>query len=342
MNHLLSEGPLLSEKGLLAEAGYHTRLIKSYDPATIAAHRLRLKEWDYYCVCDGEMVLALTIADNRYMGLESVTLLNVKDNWQHTMSFMRLVPMGKTGLPLTSEKGDVRVDGKGYVLDFRNDGETRTLTVHVDDFQKAGPLDATLVLTDAPRDSMVIATPFEKPKAFYYNQKINCLRVSGEVTWKDVRHAFTPDKALAVLDWGRGVWTYHNTWYWSSLSTFVDGVPFGFNLGYGFGNTSQATENMLFYDGKAHKLDQVDFGIPKNEKGEHELMKPWAFTDNEGRLKLTFTPILDRAALTDFKLLKSDQHQVFGRFSGTVTLDDGTSLTLTDAVGFAEKVTNKW
>ncbi|MEI3102134.1 MAG: DUF2804 family protein [Oscillospiraceae bacterium] len=65
-----------------------------------------------------------------------------------------------------------------------------------------------------------------------------------------------------MLDWGRGVWTYHNTWYWGSASYHVNGVPFGWNIGYGFGDTSAASENMLFYKGKAHKLSQVKFNIP--------------------------------------------------------------------------------
>ena len=38
----------------------------------------------------------------------------------------------------------------------------------------------------------------------------------------------------------------------------------------------------------------------------------------------------------------SDQHQVFGRFSGTVILDDGRKLEIRDLMGFAEKVRNKW
>jgi hypothetical protein len=33
---------------------------------------------------------------------------------------------------------------------------------------------------------------------------------------------------------------------------------------------------------------------------------------------------------------------VFGRFSGTVVLDDGTTLAVQNLVGFAEKVRNKW
>ena len=38
----------------------------------------------------------------------------------------------------------------------------------------------------------------------------------------------------------------------------------------------------------------------------------------------------------------SDQHQVFGKFSGSVILDDGSKLEIKDLLGFAEKVRNKW
>ena len=42
------------------------------------------------------------------------------------------------------------------------------------------------------------------------------------------------------------------------------------------------------------------------------------------------------------KLIKSDQHQVFGRFTGRAVLDNGTVVEFADFPGFAEKVSNKW
>ena len=45
---------------------------------------------------------------------------------------------------------------------------------------------------------------------------------------------------------------------------------------------------------------------------------------------------------TDFKILCSKQHQVFGKFTGKAVLDDGTVLDVKDFFGFAEKVFNKW
>ena len=47
MQHRISEGPLLNEKGELCEAGYAMSLVKTYDRAAIKAPRMRIKEWDY-------------------------------------------------------------------------------------------------------------------------------------------------------------------------------------------------------------------------------------------------------------------------------------------------------
>ena len=57
---------------------------------------------------------------------------------------------------------------------------------------------------------------------------------------------------------------------------------------------------------------------------------------------MDFAPVLDRASCTDVKFIKSDQHQVFGRFTGRAVLDEGTVLEVKDLMGFAEKVENKW
>ena len=157
--------------------------------------------------------------------------------------------------------------------------------------------------------------------------------IGGEQTYFD---------GHAVLDWGRGVWTYKNTWYWGSLNTEVNGRKVGFNIGYGFGNTDAASENMIFVDGICHKVDRLTFDIPVDEKGKDDFMSDWKIVSNDGKINLTFKPIVDRADNTDFGVLASKQHQVFGRFYGDLVLDDGSVITLDGQVGFAEKVFNKW
>ena len=342
MQHeIVSPIPLLDEAGNLTEPGYAKRLLPVYDRSKIRGGATRLKEWDYYLVMNDHFALALTIADNSYMGLCSISLLDFDTQFQVTRSPMYLFPMGSTGLPVTSKVGDTAASGKGYGIFFRNDGHRRQLIAHMDKFHDGKDLDAEIMLSAEPEESMVICTPFDKPGHFYFNQKINCLRADGTVALGDKTYTFDPSDSFAVLDWGRGVWPYHNTWYWGSASGLLCGVPFGFNIGYGFGNTSAATENMLFYAGKAHKLSEVTFHIPCRD-GREDFLAPWTFESDDKRFEMTFSPVMDRASLTSAAFLKSDQHQVFGRFSGTAVLDDGTVLEVKDLMGFAEKVENKW
>ena len=333
--------PLLDASGNLTEPGYAKSLLPVYRRGDIKANKLRIKEWDYYCINNGHFALALTIADNSYMGLDSISLLNLDEGWEITKSPMKAFTNGKVCLPESSERGDVHSAGRNYSILFKNEGDRRVLIAQMKNFGPEGSLYAKVTLTDIPAESMVIATPFDKDKHFYYNQKINCMRARGQVQLGEKTYVFDPADSFGVLDWGRGVWTYHNTWYWGSASGQVEGVPFGWNIGYGFGDTSAASENMLFYGGKAHKLSQVRFHIPQRE-GRDDFLSPWRFTSDDGRFEMKFVPILDRAACTDVKLIKSDQHQVFGRFTGTATLDDGTVIRVRDMIGFAEKVENKW
>ena len=341
-NRIVTPGPLHDEQGRLIETGYATELIKTYDRRRIAAGRLRIKEWDYYAVCTDRFALALTIDHNGYMTMDSISLLDFEKNSQVTKSVIRLPFMSKRDLPATSEKGDIRVTGKGYMLSFDNDRHSRHLTGFMNRFSGGDTISFDLHLTDAPKESMVIVTPFaDHPEAFYYNQKINCMRVEGSIRIGSGAYSCEPADTFAVLDWGRGVWTYDNTWYWGSASGLVNGVPFGFNIGYGFGDTSAASENVLIHNGKIHKLSRVRFEIPVKD-GKENYLAPWRFTSDDGRFEMNFEPIMDRNAKTDIGIICSDQHQVFGRFSGTAVLDDGTTLKIDRLTGFAEKVRNKW
>ena len=341
-HEILRSAPLLNASGDLTEPGWARSLLPVYRRSDIRVSPMRIKEWDYYLITDGHVGLALTIADNGYMGLDSVSFLDFDEGWEQTKSPMRLFPMGKTGLPESSADGASEIARGGYAMAFYHEDGARRLSFHMDRFLDGDAIEGIVTLSGAPEESMVIATPFDKPGHFYYNQKINCMRAEGWITLGKRRIELTPDRFFGVLDWGRGVWTYHNTWYWGSASGELDGVPFGWNIGYGFGNTAAASENVLFYDGRIHKLGTVEFHIPKDEKGRNAYLNVWNFTSDDNRFYMDFTPVLDRSALTSAIIIKSDQHQVFGRFTGRVTLDDGTVLPVRDFFGFAEKVENKW
>ena len=334
---------LLNEFGELNNPGYSTSLIQEYSRKDIKAKKIKIKEWDYYLIYNENYAVALTLDDNSYMGMISASLIDFKTAKEKTTSIIIPFTNGKTNMPSTSKIGDVKRTHKNATIEFLNDGKTRILKLEMKKFNKNKNLKLEFTLTEEPKDSMVIATPFkENKKAFYYNQKIVGMKAEGYVIYDDQKIEFSKNNTLALLDWGRGVWTYKNTWYWGAGQGYVNNNLIGFNIGYGFGDTSAATENMLFVNGIAHKIDQVTFNIPKDSKGKDDYLSPWTFTSNDKRFEMNFTPIIDRKAKTDIGIICSDQHQVFGKFNGFMILDDGSKIELKDFLGFAEKVYNKW
>ncbi|MDO9548200.1 MAG: DUF2804 domain-containing protein [Candidatus Marinimicrobia bacterium] len=340
MQHEITEkSRLLNSKGSLNQPGWAKDLLLQYDRNDIKAPKFRIKEWDYYCVLNDNGGVSFTIADNAYMGFVAATVFDFDKPEEISGDLITLFPMGKFHMPSTSKNGDVIFKNKKISMRFLRRKETRIIEVAFANFKDNQTLNAKIELQHPDSyETMVIATPFPKNKhAFYYNQKVNCMPAAGELTLGDRKIEFKPETSFGVLDWGRGVWTYNNTWYWGSASGKVNGDLFGFNIGYGFGDPSKATENLLFHKGKVHKLDQVEFHIPADS-----FLKPWKFSSNDSRLEMDFAPIIDRYSNTNLLLLQSDQHQVFGRFTGKAILNDGQEIIIKDFLGFAEKVMNRW
>lgn len=344
-DHLIEgSGSLLDAQGCLREPGYALRPPFDYSHELIAAPRWRIKDWDYYLISDDEYALALTFSDLGYIGLVSAAVLDLVEEKPTTTSELVLFPMGKMGLPASSEEGDIAWHNRRCSVAFTHVENGRRLSFSMRNFDGKDDLEAEILLDREPRDSMVIVTPWEEDAtAFYYNRKIIGMRARGGFRAGALFHEFDGSQALGLLDWGRGVWTYDNTWYWSAAMGYQEGRVIGFNLGYGFGDTSAASENMLFVDGVAHKLGVVTFEIPVDDDAQPIYLKQWRIHDEEGRLQLAFTPSFDRSDLIDvMHVVVSDQHQVFGTFSGSAVLDDGTILAIDDLRGFAEDVHNKY
>ena len=355
--HLITKtGHLLDAQGSLREPGYALRPPFEYRRADIVAPAARIKDWDYYLVNDERYALALTFSDLGYIGLVSASIIDFDARDFTTTSEFVLMPMGRMGLPASSDTGDVSWSNRRCKVSFAHvgkagePGHARRLSFSMKRFDNRDELEAELLLFDDPRDSMVICTPWdEDPNAFYYNRKIVGMKARGGFRVGSLFHEFSAAEdaedgpALGLLDWGRGVWTYENVWYWGVGHGYQNGHLVGINLGYGFGNTSAASENMVFVDGIAHKLGRLGFGIPKTTLGDFDYMSPWFINDDAGSIDLRFNPEIDRSDYTDIAgFITTDQHQVFGKLTGTVTLEDGSVLELSSLPAACERVHNRY
>lgn len=343
MPEIKKQIPLLNADGTITEEGWARSPLWTYNRENIAASKLRIKEWDYYSILSPtkEFGITLTASDLGYAGLFAICFLDFKKGTFQQIDTLSVFPLGKTGFPRTNDLGVVSFQDKKLHLRFEVRDGKRTLEFGSEQFlapDGSKGLQGTIELTEPKMDTMNIATSWkENRKAFYYNTKINCMPAKGKVVIGNTTYQFDAKTDFGALDWGRGVWTYKNRWYWGSVSARIDGKPFGLNLGYGFSDRTPASENVILYDGKIHKLDEVKFMI--NTK---DYMAPWKFVSNNNRLDLDFKPIVDRNSYMNFLIIKSVQHQVFGTFHGTVVLDNGKKIKLENVLGFAEDVLNHY
>ncbi|MBR4027506.1 MAG: DUF2804 domain-containing protein, partial [Lachnospiraceae bacterium] len=204
-------------------------------------------------------------------------------------------------------------------------------------FDEKKTLNFDIRLEQPHKEHFVLAMPWEQKHHFYYNQKINCMPAKGWVKYNGTKYTFEPETDFAMLNWGRGVWPYENEWVWGVGNGYVNEKPFGFQIEYGFGDTKSASGNMIFYDGKIHKLEDVTCKIAINSDGNF-----WKITSSDKRFEMNFRPFMDYAKDTNYKVLINQQHQIFGYMNGIAVLDDGTRLEVKDFLCFIEKGKNKY
>ena len=126
--------------------------------------------------------LALTVADNGYMGLLSASWLDFEAPDTSTESIVLPFTRGRMKLPESADAGDIVQRHPKISLSFRHETGGRRLAVDCPGFAHGRGLRGEIHLAQPAMDRMVIATPFPKaPRAFYYNQKINCMPASGEI-----------------------------------------------------------------------------------------------------------------------------------------------------------------
>ncbi|MFN2282406.1 MAG: DUF2804 domain-containing protein [Anaerolineales bacterium] len=342
-NELVIPGPLLDENGNLNQVGWSRQQLLDCNLEDARFYRMkflqkfRIKRWDYYAVFTPRRFFSATIADLGYAGNIFVYTIDFETLDLHEEGIV--VPFGKDILlPRNSSGRRSYFANQDLSLEFIFENGVRRLLVSWPGFDSGKGIEADISLSQPEsQQTITIVIPIGK-KRFYYNTKINCLPASGTLRYGELNENLTPDSSLGSLDWGRGVWEYSSFWQWASASGFrPDGRTVGLNLGGGFGDTSQATENCVFLDGVVHKLDQVAIDY---DPGDYT--RPWRFSDNQGRLELDFQPFKERAAVTRLGIIDSEVHQMFGRDSGFVVSDGGQRIEFDGLVGFAEDHKARW
>lgn len=334
-NYIETQIPLLDEKGEIINPGYSVRSGNYlYNRAEIKSNPLRIKEWDFYQISNDKYMLQVVYSDISFGGGVTFSFVDFETGKRTNLSALDLMTMGSLKLPFDAEMPHkIKYSKHSMELNIDVTKSKRHIIMKKDDI-----LDLNLTLEVMPElESMIMAVPFKEKGCFYYNQKMNSMPVSGYCIIKGKKYVFTPDKTFCVLDWGRGVWPFKANWYWGNGTTRLDNEDlFGFEIGYGFGNMEAASENMLFYNGKADKIGEIKV------VHDDDWMKPWHFIDEDGRFDMTMTPIHDNYTNMRVGPVGNVCHQVFGNWKGKAVLGNGKGIDINNMTAFCEFSDNRW
>ncbi len=329
---------LINEDGTLAVKGWARRNVFDYD-RRLTKPRSRLKEWDFYQISDGKYFVQLSFFNITIASAASATIMDIESGKRIAATDVLIGTRRRCIMP---KKGDVpnffRYEHNGTVIQFDTRRKIRKL--YFKGKAKGKPFEMEFTM-DIPEnlENITIVTPFkDMPTRFFMTTKQNCMPTEGIVRHGKTEYTFDKSNTFTVLDWGRGVWPHKNYWYWGNGSTYIDGKTFGFEITWGIGDESEATETCLFYDGKAHKIGRVD--VENSPKGR--WMEPWHFISDDGRFDVTMTPKFDNVTGAIVCDLGMKSHQVHGLWNGYAILDDGTRIEIKDMYAFCEYVENRW
>ena len=333
--------PLLNPDGSLNARGWARKNVFTYD-RDLVKHKNRRKEWDFYQLSNGSLMVQISFANISLGGYASAVLVDLK---QGKVLCSKMAPFlggkNKYVLPARGDvPGKVRMEVGKAVFETETAETARRLHFSMGDVVCDFMMDILPGL-----ENITTVLPFPKhPDRYFMTTKQNCMPCAGSFRIGEKSWDFSRDDTFCILDWGRVCTPYSLVWYWGSGSGWVEGPDgkkhlFGFEITWGIGDESNATETCLFWDGKAHKLGPVDVkAFPKPDGYE----KPWEFVSEDDRFHLTMKPFRDHHSDLNILAMRMHSHQVHGLWHGTVTLDDGTVVEIKNLYAFCEYVENRW
>ena len=306
--------------------------------ANLRGRRLRTKKWDYWAVLTEDLAIGLVYADVGYLGLASVWWGDLRTGATGGAELVR--PLG-FGMALPDRPGSepLVVDRPGMQMRLMDaDAGTQLYARWTEDDGTAGELDVMVELPEH-HESLSVVIPWDDHR-FQFTTKDQARPASGRLVRRgtEVRLGVDAD-AWGVLDVGRGRWPYSMVWNWGGgAGRTDDGEVVGIQVGGRWTDGTGFTENAITVDGRLHKIGrELDWSYSWDRP-----MLPWGVRDPGGAIDLVLTPRLDRHGLTDAGVLRTEVHQVFGAWSGTVCDQDGRRIRIDGVPGFAEEARNRW
>ena len=305
--------------------GYSRRPVHD---AAIPARPGRRKRWEYWCVIGTRGALQVTVADLDFLGLVELSFSDFETKEVASAPFV--LPLG-LGLTLPDRSGEAwRVRTPLGVVSIEPRGDVTHLSVRAR--TPRGPIEANVAIATPPsEESLSVVVPWSE-RTFQLTTKRVALPAAGEICALGRRYPIDDaHEGFACLDFGRGVWPRDTTWNWGTGALRSGGRRIGLQLGGKWTDGTGATENGVFVDGR---LDKIGAEL-RWAYAREDFRRPWRVEGDD--VALIFTPFFERVARLDLRVLRTELHLCFGRWSG-----QAAGVTVDGALGWAEEHRARW
>lgn len=301
--------------------------------ANLSGRFPRKKRWEYWCITSSTHLFSATIAHLDYAAQAIIYVMDFERKRFHET--VTIAPLGRG---CSVEDDATTFDTRKMQLTFRRTGSSTEL--HISRAKIAGvALDARFDIQHPIRqESCNVVIPWNS-KQFVFTSKQQCLPASGEVGLGPASIVFKPENTFACLDRVRGIWPYKTAWQWGAGSGMEHGRTVGLNLGGTWTDGTSATENAFSVDGRLTKVSE-DLAW---EYDNRDYTQPWTIrTPISDQIRLTFTPFYERVSKSNMLVVRSNMHQMFGYFSGTLKTDDDEAIEIERLLGWVENHRVRW
>lgn len=292
----------------------------------------RKKRWEYWCVTTETHLVALTYASLDYLGLADLWFLDFASGREHHHPMA--IPLA-AGFRFAERCGDADVffEAGGLRLRIHDEPDGTRLTFVSRRRGRVTLEGEIFVAMPEGHETLSVVVPWSETR-FQLTSKHQCRPAQGELCFGGRNYSFdAANGAFGCLDHGRGVWPFATTWNWASASGRSGGHVVGLNLGGQWTDGTPSTENAYVIDGRLHKVSE-DCVL---EYSRARFRDPWRLRTASGEVDLRFVPFHERASRVELGLLRSEVHQCFGRFEGTLG-----EVRVDALLGWAEEHRARW
>jgi hypothetical protein len=299
----------------------------------------RTKRWDYWALQCEDAVVSLTLADIDYLGLATIEWIDLRAHRKGGRAVIR--PFAR-GVQVPDRPCEGRLAYRSRHLDLEIDYAPNATALRArwsEPDGSTGRVDVSVALPPG-YESLNVVIPWSESR-FQFTSKHQARPATGSLSFggRDLALGGAAGEAWGILDVGRGRWPYRTRWNWGGgAGRSRDGRLVGLQIGGKWTAGTGFTENGVSIDGRLTKIGEE---LTWKYRWE-DPMKPWRVRSADGALDATLTPVHDRHGRIDLGLLRTETHQVFGRWTGSVPDGAGSTLSVDGILGFAEESRSRW